>query len=422
MKFAYAMAWTIESSCTVPVFTQPAIVADRISAPSDRQRRCDAVVAQPAEALDDFIGTAQSDGLVRQQNTRNMNHFWTSGVTALAVLLLPLSVAAQQPANTRSHAPPGKLVDIGGWRLHLNCTGENKPNNPTVVLEAGWGDFSFDWSLVQPEVARFTRVCSYDRAGHAWSDLGPRPRTMRQIAYELHTALVKLGMKPPYVLVGHSFGGLLVRTFASQYPKEVAGMILVDSAHEDDQRNFKGKVMLMREFSLGRAIPPIQTSIPAADKTLSVEERQRADRFLRQIGQPRIEPPYNRLPPEIQQVRLWALAQPQHYAADDDAYSGEEYAEIYSTRTTGEYPLGDIPLIVLTRGKSEYPDTEAGGQLTEREKRMQADLLHLSRNSKQIIAEASGHHIQLDDPALVIRAIRRVVDSALRHRKLMPVR
>ncbi len=360
---------------------------------------------------------------MREQNTGNMNQFWARCVIGvLGVLILPLSVAAQQPANTRSYLPPGKLVDVGGWRMHLNCTGENKPNTPTVVLEAGWNDFSFDWSLVQPGVARFTRVCSYDRAGHAWSDLGPRPRTMRQIAYELHTALVRLGIKPPYVLVGHSFGGLLVRTFASQYPKEVAGIVLVDSAHEDDQRNFKGKIMLMREFSQGRAIPPIQAFLPAADKTLSSEERQRIEGFLKRIGPPKIEPPYNRLPPEIQQVRLWALAQPQHYAADDDPYAGEEYAEIYSARRAGEYPLGEIPLIVLTRGKSEYPDTEAGRQLNEREKRMQVDLLHLSRNSQQIIAEACGHHIQLDDPALVISAIRGVVDLALHHRELMPLR
>jgi pimeloyl-ACP methyl ester carboxylesterase len=106
---------------------------------------------------------------------------WTRSVIgALAVLILLLSAAAQQTPITRSYPPPGKLVDVGGWRLHLNCTGENKPNTPTVVLESGFLGFSFDWSLVQPAVARFTRVCSYDRAGHAWSDPGPRPRTMRQ--------------------------------------------------------------------------------------------------------------------------------------------------------------------------------------------------------------------------------------------------
>jgi pimeloyl-ACP methyl ester carboxylesterase len=358
-----------------------------------------------------------------------MNKVWTRDVTgALAVLILSLSVAAQQPANTRSYPPPpGKLVDVGGWRIHLNCTGRSKPDAPTVVLEAGALGFSFDWSLVQPGVARFARVCSYDRAGHAWSDPGPAPRTMRQVAYELHTALANLNIKPPYVLVGHSLGGLRVRTFASQYPKEVVGMVLIDSAHEDSTRNFKGKRVRSRELSEGRTIPPIQTSISIADKTLSPGEIQRIEKLLNRTGPLKIEAPFNRLTPRIQKMRLWALAQPQHYASNNEnsffeAYKGEEYAEMFSARKAEDYPLGDLPLIVLTRGKSELPDTEEGRQDNEERKREQLDLLRLSRNSKQIIAEASGHDIQLEDPALVIDAVRGVVDAILRHRKLMPSR
>lgn len=361
--------------------------------------------------------------VIGRQAMSNKNRFWTRGImVALAPLILALTVAGQQSTTARGYPPPGKLVDLGGWRIHINCTGEAKLNAPTVVLESGSGDFSFDWSLVQPGVARFTQVCSYDRAGQAWSDLGPRPRTMKQIAYELETALAKLGIKPPYVLAGQSFGGLLVRTFATQYPKEVAGMVLVDSTHEDTKLNLNGKMQRMRELSEGRIIPPVQTSISAADKTLSADELQKIQEFLKQIGPPRINPPFNHLPPQIQQVRLWALAQPQHYAADDDPYWGEEFAEIYSGRRTGEYPLGDIPLIVLTRGKSEYPDTEVGRQLDEERKRMQLDLLRLSRNSKQIIAGVSGHHIQLDDPGLVIDAIREVVDSVRQGKRLVPSR
>src|SRR5882672_7244757 len=346
-----------------------------------------------------------------------MNKVWTRYVTgALAVLILSLSVAAQRPANTRRYPPPpGKLVDVGGWRIHLNCTGRIKTDAPTIILESGGFGFSFDWSLVQPGIASFARVCSYDRAGHAWSDPGPAPRTMSQVAYELHTALANLSVKPPYVLVGHSLGGLRVRTFASLYPKEVVGMVLIDSAHEDAQRNFKGKRVRVRELSEGKAIPPIQTSISAADKRLSAEERQRIEDFLKRTGPPKIEPPFDRLPPQIQKVRLWALEQPQHYASNnDDAFyphTGEEYAELYSARRAGNYPLGDLPLIVLTRGKGEFPDTEEGRQDNEEEKRLQLDLLHLSRNSRQIIAEASGHSIQLDDPALVVDAIREVVDA-----------
>jgi pimeloyl-ACP methyl ester carboxylesterase len=243
---------------------------------------------------------------------------------------------------------------------------------------------------------------------------------MRQVVYELHTALKKAVIKGPYVLVGQSVGGLLVRTFANQYPQEVAGMVLVDATHEDTQLNINGKIQRMRELSQGRAIPPIQTTISAADKTLPSEEQQQIEDFLKQIGPPKIAPPFNRLPLEVQQVRLWALARPQHYAADNDPYWGEEFAEMYAAQKTVEYPFGDIPLIVLTRGKSEYPDTEEGRQLDEDRKRLQADLLDLSRNSKQITAKISGHHIQLDDPELVIEAIRQVVDSAQKHTKLAP--
>jgi pimeloyl-ACP methyl ester carboxylesterase len=250
---------------------------------------------------------------------------------------------------------------------------------------------------------------------------------MRQVAFELHTALANLNVKPPYVLVGHSLGGLRVRTFASQYPKDIAGMVLVDSAHEDSTRIFKGKRVRDRELSEGRTIPLIQTSINAADKTLSAEERQRLEHLLKRTGPPKIEPPYNRLPPRIQKMRLWALAQPQHYASNNDnsffeAYTGEEYADIYSARRVSNYPLGDLPLIVLTRGKSEFPDTEEGKQDNEERKKMQLDFLRLSRNSKQIIAEASGHDIQLEDPSLVVDAIREVVEATLHHRKLMPSR
>src|SRR5262245_7640258 len=331
---------------------------------------------------------------------------------------LLVTVAAQETNTPKTNPPPGKLVDVGGWRLHLNCTGKSERKAPTVVLEAGSGDFSFDWTLAQTEVARFARVCSYDRAGRAWSDLGPRPRTMRQVVYELRTALLKAGEKGPYILVGQSIGGLLIRTFASQYPKEVVGMVLVDSTHEDTQLSMNGKIQRMREISQGRTIPPVQTTIRAAEKELSAEERQQVENTLKQIGSPNIGPPFDRLPAEIQAIRWWGLTQPNHYVADSDPYWSEEFAEIYASRKKHEYPLGDIPLIVLTRGKRGYPNNDVGDQLNEERKRMQLDLLNLSRNSKQIVAANSGHHIQLDEPEVVTGAIQQVVEAVRRGAKL----
>src|SRR3954469_10493307 len=132
--------------------------------------------------------------------------------------------------------PPGRLIDVGGWRLHLNCAGEARTSQPIVILEAGAGDFSVDWSLVQPGVARLARVCSYDRAGSGWSELGPRPRTMHQIVYELHTLLDKAGERPPYVLVGHSYGAALIRLYQMTYPADVVGMVLVEAASDNPWR------------------------------------------------------------------------------------------------------------------------------------------------------------------------------------------
>src|SRR5215469_2490136 len=125
-------------------------------------------------------------------------------------------------ADVPTPAPPGKLVDLGGHRLHVNCTGRGRP---IVVVEDGLGDFSFDWTLVQSRVSRFTRICTYDRAGYAWSDSGPMPRTFAQLNLELKDALGKLGERGPYVLVGHSFGGPVVMNFAILYPRDVAGMV-----------------------------------------------------------------------------------------------------------------------------------------------------------------------------------------------------
>ena len=153
---------------------------------------------------------------------------WLGG--SLAVLLVLLLAGAiyetvAEAADAQAYPPPGQLVDVGGHRLQINCTGEG---SPTVVIEAGLGDWSTGWGYVQPEVAKTTRVCTYDRAGWGWSDPGPEPRDAAQIAKELHTLLQKANIPGPYVIVGHSLGGLPVRVFTHDYPAEVAGVVLVE--------------------------------------------------------------------------------------------------------------------------------------------------------------------------------------------------
>jgi pimeloyl-ACP methyl ester carboxylesterase len=131
--------------------------------------------------------------------------------------------------DAQRYPAPGQLVDVGGFRLHIQCVGEG---SPTVVLDAGLSGSSLDWSLIQPELGHTTRVCAYDRAGMGWSDPGPQPRTPRQIADELHTLLTNAGIAGPYVLVGHSLAGKNVRLFALSHPDQVAGMVLVDARGE----------------------------------------------------------------------------------------------------------------------------------------------------------------------------------------------
>src|SRR5689334_17904770 len=159
------------------------------------------------------------------------------------LIWLIIAIAARaQNASGPPFPAPGRLIDLGGWRLHLNCSGQANPSVGAVILEAGAGDFSVDWSLVQPLVVPFARVCSYDRAGAGWSDLGPRPRTMRQQVWELHALLQKGGEKPPFVIVGHSYGGWLARLFTETYPADVSGVVLVESGAEDPLRVIDGKI------------------------------------------------------------------------------------------------------------------------------------------------------------------------------------
>src|SRR5262245_31328525 len=204
------------------------------------------------------------------------------------LLVLPLIAVAQQKNDQPAYPPPGKLLDVGGYRLHLNCTGKS---DPTVVLIAGGGDFSFDWGLVQPDASRFARVCSYDRAGLAWSDPGPTPRTMRQEAYELHTILKAARIKAPYVVVGHSLGGLIARVYAERYPEEVAGIVLVDPTHDDTVLMFQGKFVRMRELAKEGAIPDVQTMQSSPPKPATPQDIEQFQMNQKTFGAPKISPP-----------------------------------------------------------------------------------------------------------------------------------
>src|ERR1043166_103626 len=232
-----------------------------------------------------------------------------AGIAGTLLLSSP-GLAKAQGGVDGPPAPPGRLVDVGGWRLHLNCTGEAKPGAPTVILEAGVGDFSVEWSLVQPGVAGFARVCSYDRAGDGWSDLGPHPRTMHQIVYELHTLLERAGERPPYVLVGHSYGGWLVRLYQATYPAEVAGMVLVEAGADNPWRMLPdGRLLRAADLATGRPIPAIQTSNPLRESDIPPAALRQMKAGLPEASPPPNDPPRDRLPPLAQRMRHRAIAQ-----------------------------------------------------------------------------------------------------------------
>jgi pimeloyl-ACP methyl ester carboxylesterase len=332
-------------------------------------------------------------------------------VLILAVMPLSISTAAsaQIPPSSPPISAPGQLVDIGGWRVHLNCTGQVSESQPTVILEAGAGDFSVEWSLVQPGVARFARVCSYDRAGMGWSDLGPRPRTMHQIVYELHTLLDRGGVRPPLVLVGHSYGGWLVRLYASTYPIDVAGLVLVEPGVDDPWRRI-GNAPLRRssELASGQPIPAVQASNPLRDSDIPPRIRSQIEAQASWFGPHANDPPRDKLPADAQRMRTWSLSQVKHHITNDNPFEAEELAGLRAERAKSEHPYGDIPLVVLTRGLTDEggADTTAGA---EEHRNDHAGLAKLSRNGRQIIATRSGHHVQLDEPELVIQTIREVL-------------
>jgi pimeloyl-ACP methyl ester carboxylesterase len=325
---------------------------------------------------------------------------------AVFFLLFPCLIMAQD--NTIP-AAPGKLFDAGGHLLHLHIQGSG---GPAVIFENGSGDFSFIWNLVQPAIAKTTTTVSYDRAGYAWSGTGPVPRTGAQIAYELHTALQQAGIKGPYILVGQSYGGFLVRTFARIYKKEVVGLVLVDALNEDEQIMINNKPTRIRDFAKGRTAPPVVTSATTETDTLK-ENNPLASNTA-------IEPPLDRLSTEDQQLQLWAQTKYTYYkaASNEMDWSPEDVANMYQHKGEPDYMLGNIPLIVISKNKGYYGSSPDSVELEKTRIKLQIELSHLSTNGKQITDLKSGHNIHLEDPELVIQSVEDVITSYKNHSRL----
>lgn len=334
---------------------------------------------------------------------------FASGI--LWTLVFPFWVnAISFPAKAEPSAPKpiGKLVDLGGHRLHVNCSGSG---SPVVIVENGLGDFSFDWILVQERVAKFSRICTYDRAGYAWSDPGPKPRTFAQLNLELRDALEKLGEKGPFVLVGHSYGGPVMINFASLYPNDTAGLVLVDSAHEGMRVGVGGKQTIRLGMNAqAREIPKAHEDIVDSDRA-SLKGGDPPPAKLDRL--------YKHLPVREQKLQLWAQVQP---SVEDAENSQREWSEVYFAQwlaKSGEGSLGKLPLIVLSPAEGGYTEDldVPAVQMEQERKEGQVKLFRLSTNSRQFIIR-SGHNMELEAPEDVSSAIRRVVESIRTRRDL----
>lgn len=287
-----------------------------------------------------------------------------------SVLLLGMAIifgVALAPRVLAQATAEGALVDVGGHKLNLRCVGA-PGKGPTVILEAGGGGSLRGWSKVQELLAPRVRSCAYDRAGLGRSEPGPGPRTMRQEVFELHLLLEAAKIPPPYVLVGQSIGGLLVRLYTERYGDDVVGVVLVDPTHESavlGSLRYGGWVRL-REKATARPIPEPRRDGPPSTGN------------------------------------------------NPDDYLAEELQQIFLTRKSNPQSLGSRPLIVLAAGKGAAPpgtSEELWAQLKVEKDGQKIDLSRLSSNSRFILDAASGHNIEIDNPQLVARSIEEVLNS-----------
>jgi pimeloyl-ACP methyl ester carboxylesterase len=327
---------------------------------------------------------------------------------ALVFFLLATKILSAQ----RDPKPTGKLIDLGGYSLHVDAEGKG---SPAVIFIAGSQAFSFDWELVTPAIAKITQVVTYDRPALAWSDPGPMPRSLEQDVYELHTLLQKVRITPPYVLVGHSLGGFIARLYEKKYPDEVKGLIEVDGTSEDALLFMNNKIARLRSFSQNKPIPPIKTIV---DTFTKVPSQKDMDDFFKMVGQPTIEFPFDKLPTKFQKARIWAMKQPKIMIADNGASWAEEFAAMYADSS---YTLGNKPLVVITSLKNDYPK-EIGdstrNEMINQKSMQQNKMAALSTNSRHIITTKSPHEIHLTEPELVINAIKEVIDAVRKSKKL----
>jgi pimeloyl-ACP methyl ester carboxylesterase len=293
------------------------------------------------------------------------------------MLLGALYESRAEAADVRAYPAPGQMVDVGGYHLHIHCTGAGRP---TVVIESGWGDMSAAWGWVQPQVAKTTRICTYDRAGMGWSEASPAPRVAREYVQELHTLLANAHEPGPYVLVGHSMGGFTALVYAHDYPADVLGLVLVDA----------------QDLPASDGAAPMPAPKPGAHSMASLLARIGLMRLLAApLGA------VQNLPAGAKQAYTAYAVAPRGVQAFTNEGMGMAEGGAQARAVT---TLGAVPLIVLSRGKDQDAKHTAA----------QTSLLQLSTHSQQLVAQQSGHRIMIDQPEAAVAAIVKMVELVRR--------
>jgi pimeloyl-ACP methyl ester carboxylesterase len=322
-----------------------------------------------------------------------------AGIVLLFIAALILAGLVYQWAGRRRDAArypaPGRLIDIGGGRvLHLHVSGAG---SPVVVLEAGIGATSLSWAHVHPEIARFTTVCSYDRAGLGWSGPAKTPRTPTVIATELRELLTRAQLQPPFLLVGHSFGGLVVQRFAVLYRAETCGLVLVDplAAAEWHPVTDLHRRMLARGIGLSRRGGTLaRAGIVRACVSLVVSGRRIAPRLAGRVASgsggsgfmDRMAREIGKLPPDVWPVVASHWSRPECF---EGMVRHLEALPESAAEMANMAPL-DVPAVVITGARNG-----AG-----------VDPAPALPGAKRVIAHESGHWVQFDEPRLVVDAVR----------------
>lgn len=330
-----------------------------------------------------------------------MKRLW---VIALVLVMLATGVVQAQDGDSALPPAPGELIDVGGYSLHLYCTGEG---GPAVILDAGLGDWSINMANLQEQIAEFTQVCTYDRAGYGWSDEGPEPRTSQQIVDELAALLENGEVEPPYILAGHSFGGINVMMFAAQHPELVEAVVLLDASHPEQMD------------ALNAEVP----EIVALEESAAVAYQGMLE--MAEAGAPVPQEMLDAFRPQgitDEQFEIWSqvVVQPKSLRAmiNELASLNDSLAQAQEVDT-----LGDIPLVVIAHGVKlgdMMTDEDLAAMGVTREimdtyealwRGFQEDYLTYSTDSTLIIADESHHYVYVTQPDLVVEAIQELISD-----------